>query len=113
MESYVWNCRERRDQYLAGRILAAETGAGDWVQWASDTLIQDLELYDDPRQGVGSWLAADEADIANELGEILWRGVGADPFCASKRIAENGVAFRLIASKLVERIKANGRGAVV
>ena len=109
METYVWKWPERRDLYLAGCVLAGENGDGDWIQWASDTLIQDLELYDDPRQGVGSWLAADEADIANELGECLWRVVGADQFSAAKRIAADGAALRSIASKLVERMKANGR----
>ena len=109
METYVWKWPERRDLYLASRILAGENGDGDWVQWASDTLIQDLELCDDPRQGLGSWLAADEARIANELGDCLWRLVGADPFRAVEVIAADGATLRSIASTLVERMKANGR----
>ncbi|HEX8412877.1 MAG TPA: hypothetical protein VF637_03205, partial [Sphingomicrobium sp.] len=107
MEAYVWKWPERRDLYLAGRILSGRHGDGDWVQWASDTLIQDLELYHDPQQGAGSWLTTDEADIANELGKCLWRIVGADPFSAANRIAAEGAALRPIASKLVERMKAN------
>ncbi|WP_260598259.1 hypothetical protein [Sphingomonas endolithica] len=111
MKTYVWKSPERRDLYLAGRILSGENGDGDgdWVQWASDTLIQDLELYEDPRQGVGSWLAVDEADIANELGVCLWRVVGADPFSAADKIAADGAALRSIASELVERMEVNGR----
>lgn len=109
MENYVWKSPERRDLYLAARILSGENGDGDWVQWASDTLVQDLELYDDPRQGVGSWLGADEAEIANKLGECLWRVVGADPFSAANTIAGGGAELRSIASRLVERMKANGR----
>jgi hypothetical protein len=113
METYVWKNPERRDLHLAARILSGENGDGDghgdWVQWASDTLIQDLELYDDPRQGVGSWLAADEVAIANELGECLWRLVGADPFSAAGKIAADGASLQSIASKLVERMRANGR----
>jgi len=109
METYVWKWPERRDLYLASRILAGENSDGDWVQWASDTLIQDLELYDDPQQGEGSWLAADEAKAAKELGECLWRIVAADPYSAAHTIAAEGAELRPIAARLVERMKANGR----
>ncbi|GGE82014.1 hypothetical protein GCM10011404_13320 [Sphingomonas prati] len=109
VKTYVWKWPGRRDLYLAAGILASKNGCGDWVQWASDTLIQDLDLHGDPRQGVGSWLAADEGDIVNELGECLWRIVGPDPFSAAMKIAAEGAALRSIASKLVERMKANGR----
>lgn len=109
MDTYISKSPERRDLYLAGRILAGENSDGDWVQWASDTVIQDLELYDDPRQGVGCWLAEDEASLAKDFGECLWRVVGADPFNAAKRIAADGAALRSIALNLVERLKANGR----
>ena len=80
------------------------------VQWASDTLIQDLELYDDPRQGVGAWLVGDEADLANELGECLWGLVGTDPFSAAEKIAGDGAPLRLIASRLVALMDINGQG---
>lgn len=108
METHVWKWPERRDLYLALRILAGETDDGDWLQWASDTLIQDLELYHDPTQGVRSWLAGDELDSARELGKCLWHIVGANPFSAAKRIGDSA-ALRSIASKLVELIEANGR----
>jgi len=110
MGAYVWNCPERRDLYLASRVLTDEKSDGHWVQWASDTLIQDLELYDDPWQGVGSWLMADEAAFANDLGECLWRVVGADPFSAAEAIAADGTALRSTASKLVGLMKKNGPG---
>lgn len=110
MGSYNWNSTERRDLFLASRILAGEKEDGHWVQWASDTLIQDLELYSDPRQGVGSWLIGDEADAANELGECLWAIVGTDPFNAAERIASAGPALRSLASRLIRKIEENGRG---
>lgn len=110
MGAYVWNCAERRDLFLASRILAGENVDGHWVQWASDTLIQDLELHSDPRQGVGSWLVGEEAKTASELGECLWALVEADPFSAAETIATDGAGLRPIAARLVQQIKANGRG---
>lgn len=110
MGAYIWNSAERRDLYLASRILAGENADGHWVQWASDTLIQDLELYSDPRQGVGSWLVGDEVETANELGERRWALVEADPFSAAEKIATEGVALRPIAARLIEQMEINGRG---
>ena len=110
MGAYNWNHAERRDLYLASRILAGENADGHWVQWASDTLIQDLELYSDPRQGVGSWLVGGEADTANELGECLWALVEADPSSAAEKIATDGAALRPIALRLIEQMEAHGRG---
>jgi len=109
MGTYVWKWPERRDLYLASRILAGETADGHWVQWASDTLIQDLELYADPRQGVNAWLVGDEAKLADELGECLWGLVGDDPFSAAEKITADGAPLRSVAARLVELIEANGR----
>ena len=36
-----------------------------------DTILNDLELYDDPVQGRDSWLFDDELHLANALGEQL------------------------------------------
>ena len=82
-ENYHWSRPERRDHYLATRILTGREQDSDWRHWSSDTLIQDLEVCDDPRQGAGSWLASDELDFANELGERLWAVVQAEPFKAA------------------------------
>lgn len=109
MTSYHWNHPERRDLYLAARMLAKGEPDGDWRQWASDTLIEDLELYDDPRQGAGAWLAKDEVDLAAELGKQLWEVVEADPFNAADELAEPNPTLSAVAAKLVERIESNGR----
>ena len=109
MASYYWRQPERRDLYLAARILAGREDDGDWRQWASDTLIQDLELYDDPRQGAGSWLATDEEVLANELGQRLWSIVRADPLNAADLLVEPDPALTMVASKLVTQMKSNGR----
>ena len=109
MGAYIWSSAERRDLYLASRILAGENADGHWVQWACETLIQDLELYSDPRQGVGAWLVGDEAETAIELGERLWALVEDDPFSAAEKIAADGATLRPIASRLIEQMETNGR----
>lgn len=109
MPRYNWKQPERRDLYLAARVLAGCEDDGDWRQWASDMLIQDLELYDDPRQGVGSWLATDEEELANELGERVWSVVKADPFNAGDLLAEPDPALSAVARKLVQQMESNGR----
>jgi hypothetical protein len=111
MADYVWTSSERRDLYLASRLLAGRTNDGDWIQWASDTLLQDLELYDDPRQGVGSWLFADEVSLVEELGVQLWRAVQSNPFNAPESLADaaHSGAMQAIASRLVRRMEDNGR----
>lgn len=109
MTDCVWSRPERRDLYLASRLLAERTCDGDWLQWASDTLVQDLELYDDPRQGVGTWLFEDEVDLANDLGERLWSIIQSNPFNAAQLLTAEDAALRQIASNLIERMEANGR----
>jgi hypothetical protein len=94
---------------LGSRILADESSDGHWLQWASDTLIQDLEPYSDPWQGVGSWLIGEEVNTANELGEGLWALVKADPFSAAETLATHGVGLQPIASRLVLKMVMNWR----
>lgn len=108
MGAYIWKSPERRDLYVTSRILAGEKTDKHWVQWASDTLMQDLELYDDPRPGVEAWLVGGEAALANALGECLWSLVGADPSSAAEKIAADCVPLRSVASRLVELMEANG-----
>jgi len=110
MTDYVWTHTERRDLYLASRILAdSQSYDGEWRQWASDTLIYDLEIYNDPRQGVDYFLFQDEVQLVDELGESLWAIIQPDPFSAALLLIEAHPALRTVASKLVSRIEANGR----
>lgn len=110
MTDYVWSHIERRDLYLASRILANRARYdGDWTQWASDTLIYDLEIHNDPRQGVNHFLCDDEIQLVDDLGERLWSIVQIDPFSAAALLAEANPSLQPLASKLVERIEVNGR----
>jgi hypothetical protein len=109
MESFRWSHLERRDLFLASRLLADGSPDGDWMQWVSDTLIYDLEIYNDPRQGVGFWLFQDEVPLVNDLGECLWDTIKVDPHNAAALLANPHVPLRRLASDLVDRIVANGR----
>lgn len=110
MTDYVWNHVERRDLYLASRILA-NSGPydGDWMQWASDTLIYDLEIYNDPRQGVDYFLFQDEVQLVDELGECVWGVIQTDPLSAAPLLSERNRSLQGLACKLIQRIEANGR----
>ena len=113
MGDYIWNQPERRDLYLASRVLAEGLLDGDWIQWAADVLLEDLELYDDPQQGAGSWLFDDEVNFATELGQRLWSAVQADPFSAAEILANRASQpVREAATKLIARMRANGRRGV-
>ena len=108
MSEFAWKHPERRDLFLASRILAEGVDDGDWLQWASDTLIQDLELYED--QGAGFWMVESEVSLANEVGEKLWALVQDNPFEAAKRLTMPEVTpLRQAAAALVNLIKMNGR----
>lgn len=41
-----------------------------------DTILNDLELYHDPRQGAGAWLFDNELQLAERLGEMLYVAAG-------------------------------------
>lgn len=43
----------------------------DRIGLSLDTILNDLELYEDPMQGRGSWLFDNELHIAHALGEKL------------------------------------------
>lgn len=112
MTDFVWSHSERRDLFLASRILSEGTHNGDWVQWASDTLLEEIELYDDPLQGAYAWLFDDEVSLANDLGERLWGMVQSDPFSAAELLAVDSTtsgSVRTAATNLVVRMAANGR----
>ncbi|MXO48110.1 hypothetical protein GRI69_07560 [Erythrobacter vulgaris] len=57
-----------------------------------DTILNDLELYDDPVQGSGSWLFDNELHLANALGEKLKETVN------QSRLVEAGPAALASAS---------------
>lgn len=57
--------------------IVADAPNPDRIGLCLDTILHDLELYNDPHQGRGSWLFDDEVPLAEELGERLGGIVGA------------------------------------
>jgi len=68
-DRWVWP--ERRDLYVACLTLADPQAASARLGQAAGTLLNDIELYDDPRQGADLWLFPDEASIADDLATKL------------------------------------------
>lgn len=65
-----WN-EDRRDLFRSAEIIASDAPNPDRIGLCLDTILNDLELYDDPRQGAGAWLYDDELQLAERLAEQL------------------------------------------
>ena len=66
----AWPEPDRRLLYLALRVLTHRLSEARFTV-ARHVLLVDMEIYDDPRQGVGSWLFPNEEPLLNQLGEEL------------------------------------------
>lgn len=78
-------------------------------------LLNDIELYDDPRQGKDLWLFSDEAPVADVLATKLHALAGAETSgdwgdAIIGHSSWPGVCAD--AHKLIEMIRRNGQGAV-
>ncbi len=78
MDDNQWVWPERRDLYRACLILADPEATSARVREASDILLNDIELFDDPRQGKDLWLFPDEGPIASDLATKLHGLAGAE-----------------------------------
>ena len=65
-----WN-EERRDLFRSLEVIASDAPNPDRIGLCLDTILNDLGLYEDPRQGSGAWLFDNELRLADELGEQL------------------------------------------
>lgn len=65
-----WN-EDRRDLFRSLEVIVADAPNSDRIGLCLDTILNDLELYDDPRQGSGAWLFENELQLADALGEQL------------------------------------------
>lgn len=75
-----WN-EDRCDLFHSITVIASGASSPDQIGAAIVTILNDLELYDDPRQGAGAWLYDDEMLLAERLGERL-RAVAGDAVTA-------------------------------
>lgn len=86
-----WN-EDRRDLFRSLEVIASDAPNPDRIGLSLDTILNDLELYDDPVQGRGSWLFDNELHLANALGEKLKETVN------QSRLVEAGPAALASAS---------------
>jgi hypothetical protein len=78
MDDDQWVWPERRDLYRACLILADPEATSARVSEATDILLNDIELFDDPRQGKDLWLFPDEGPVADDLATKLHGLAGAE-----------------------------------
>lgn len=78
MDENQWVWPERRDLYCACLTLADCQATSARVSEAVDILLNDIELFDDPRQGKDVWLFPDEALVADDLAGKLHALAGAE-----------------------------------
>ncbi len=94
---------ERSELYIALDVLLRPEAHGLAVREANSILLVDLEIYEDPRQGQGSWLFANEASAVQAFSNSLesWNGeIALLP------------KIRAAAVPLAEAMARNGFGAV-
>jgi hypothetical protein len=93
-----WN-EDRRDLFRSIEVIASDAPSPDRIGLCLDRILNDLELYDDPRQGAGAWLYENELQLAEQLGEKLHDAA------AGRRLIEAG------ATALANPVWANVRAA--
>ncbi|WP_028969672.1 hypothetical protein [Sphingomonas sp. URHD0057] len=105
-----WN-EDRRDLFHSVEVLASDARSVERLGTALDTVLNDLELYDDPRQGAGAWLFDTELELADKLGDQLHAAVGdAPPLDAGAIALASGEwpNVRATAGTLIRLMEANG-----
>lgn len=112
-DQWVWP--ERRNLHRACLTLADPQATSARVSEAADILLNDIELYDDPRQGKDLWLFPDEAPLADDLATKLHALAGAETsgdwgYSIIKHSSWPGICA--CAQKLLGMIRRNGQGTV-
>jgi hypothetical protein len=105
-----WN-EERRDLFRSIEAITSNASTPDRVGLCLDTILNDLELYDDPRQGAGAWLYENELQLAEQLGERLHEAAGDTRLVQAGPTASASAGWteaRATANRLLELMKANG-----
>jgi len=94
-----WAHPDRRRLYRALLILTSARLSPARAALARHALLQDLEIFDDPRQGQGDWLFADEVVHVERLGEAAMGDRG-----------DRGREVQKAAAVLIRLMEANGAG---
>jgi hypothetical protein len=109
-----WSPEDRVELFRAAEYLGGDATNPDRVRLCVDAILNDLEAYDDPDQGLGFWLYASEAPVLNELAQRLNLIVGSlRPIDAGRSaVAHPGwPAAREAAADLARKMRANGKVA--
>ena len=115
-ELKMWSPEDRSDLFRSVEYLSTDTRNADRVGLCLDTILNDLEVHDDPEQGLGLWLYSNEAALLKELAELLHEIIG------STRIMEAGEravthskfpAVRKTAARLAALMRSNGKTAAI
>ena len=105
-----WN-EDRRELFHSAAAIASGLSDATQLGDAFDTILNDLDLYDDPGQGAGMWLFQDELQLAERLGEEIHDVVGdAAPIQAGALAigSSHWPNVRATADALLRLMEANG-----
>lgn len=114
MNDNHWIWPDRRDLYNACKTFTDPAASDDCVGEAADALLNDLELYDDPRQGHGSWLFPNELTITYDLATKLHSATADEPMENWGKILRRHPLWcdiRSDAQELHRLILRNGQGS--
>ena len=115
MQDDQWVWPERRDLYRACLNLADPHATSTRASEAADILLNDIELYDDPRQGKDLWLFPDEVPVADDIATKLHALAGAETSKDWGDAIIGHPSWPVIcadAQELLGMIRRNGQGAV-
>ncbi len=96
---WSWAHPDRRRLYRALVILTSARRSPARAAVARHALLHDLETFDDPRQGQGDWLFADEVAHVERLGEAAMGDRG-----------DRDREVQRAAAVLIRLMEANGAG---
>jgi hypothetical protein len=105
-----WN-EDRRDLFRSAEVVASSASDATHLGSSFDTILNDLELYEDPRQGAGAWLFENELQLADQLGEDLHSVVGdEEPVAAGAKAlaSDQWSKVQATAAALLSLMEANG-----
>lgn len=107
-----WSPEDRIKLFRAAEYLGGDATNPDRVGLCFDAILNDLEAYDDPDQGLGLWLYPSEAPLLNKLAERLNLIVGSlRPIDAGRAAIAHPAwpAAREDAANLARKMGASGK----
>ncbi|MCO5791273.1 MAG: hypothetical protein HEQ21_00460 [Blastomonas sp.] len=107
-----WTPQDRIALFRSAEYLGADARNAHRIGLCLDTIMNDLEAYDDPAQGLRHWLYENEAPLLKDLAERLHDIVGAHRPIEAGQLSlqhERFASVREAASRLAALMKGNGK----